>query len=197
MSRNIDVHTILFQEHGICLRTRTLLIDGDEDSDNFEITEKSARRDIKNIHTLDTLAPSGDRPITVILNCNGGCVLAGMAIYDALSQCLNRVIIKAHTAMSMGSLILQAGDERLLYPNATVMIHNGEVSRQGSPKTVENWAAYDRKMDKIHEDIYLSRIKLKKPRFTREQLQKMLEHDTILSASQAINIGLADSIIGI
>lgn len=195
MARNLDETATLFHEQGVCLRTRTVIIDGDEDTELFEVTMKSARRDIKNLQILDSLSPAGDRPITVLLNCNGGDVISSMAIYDAISSCVNKVIIKAHTAMSMGSIILQAGDERLLFPHATVMIHNGEVSRAGSVKTVENWQKYDKQMDKVHEDIYLEKIKQKKPRFTREQLQKLLEHDTILSADEAVALGLADGII--
>ena len=195
MSRNIDEMATLYHEHGVCLRTRTVFIDGDNDEENFEITMKSARRDIKNLQLLDSLSPEGTRPIYVRLNCSGGDVLAGMAIYDAITSCVNKVIVYAHNAMSMGSIILQAGDERILYPNATVMIHNGTVSRAGSPKTVENWQKYDKSMDTRHEDIYLAKIKEKKPRFTRKQLQDMLEHDTILSAQEAVDLGLADKIL--
>jgi ATP-dependent Clp protease protease subunit len=156
---------------------------------------KSARRDIKNLQLLDSLSSDGTRPIYVRLNCSGGDVLAAMAIYDAIASCVNKVIVHAHNAMSMGSIILQAGDERILYPNATVMIHNGTVSRAGSPKTVENWQKYDKSMDIRHEDIYLGKIKEKKPRFTRKQLQDLLEHDTILSAKEAVDLGLADKVM--
>lgn len=195
MSRNIDETATLYHEHGVCLRTRTVFIDGDEDEDGFEVTMKSARRDIKNLQLLDSLSPDGTRPIYVKLNCNGGEVLAGMAIYDAIASCVNKVIVLAHNAMSMGSIILQAGDERILYPHCTVMIHNGSVSRAGSPKTVENWQKYDKSMDTRHENIYLDKIKQKKPRFTRKQLQDMLEHDTILSAQEAVDLGLADKVL--
>lgn len=193
MSRNIGENAEQFHDNGLYLNTRTVVIDGDEDQDNFEITLKSARRDIKNLHVLDNL---GQGDITVVLNCVGGDTLAGMAIYDAIRACKNRVVISAHLAMSMGSIILQAGDERILHPNATVMIHAGEVSYANHPKSVDSWRKYDKVMDKKHEDIYLEKIKQKKPRFTREQLQKLLEHDTILTAQEAVDMGLADKVLG-
>lgn len=193
MSRNIGENAEQFHDHGLYLNTRTIVIDGDDDQDNFEITMQSARRDIKNLHVLDNL---GQGDITVVLNCVGGDVLAGMTIYDAIRACKNKVIIVAHLAMSMGSIILQAGDERILHPNATVMIHAGEVVYTNHPKSVDNWRKYDKLLDKRHEDIYLEKIKMKKPRFTREQLQKMLEHDTILTAKEAVDLGLADKVLG-
>jgi ATP-dependent Clp protease, protease subunit len=191
MSRNISEHSEQFHDHGLYLPTRTIYIDGDEDAD-FEVTLKSARRDIKNLHVLDNL---GTGVITVVMNCIGGDTLAAMSIYDTILGCKNHVVIVAHQAQSMGSIILQAGDERILMPNATVMIHNGEVGRSGSPKTVENWQKYDKIMDARHEKIYLDKIKQKKPRFTKEQLQKLLEHDTIFTAQEAVAMGLADKVM--
>ena len=47
-----------------------------------------------------------------------------------------------------------------------------------------------------NEDMYLKRIKEKKPRFTRKQLQSMLTFDTILNPKQAIELGLADKVYG-
>lgn len=193
MARNISEHADDFHRYGLYLPTRTMVIDGDEDHANSEITMKSATRDIKNLHVLDNL---GNGIITIKLDCVGGDVLAGMRIYDAIRACKNHVIIIADSAMSMGSIILQAGDERLINPNGRVMIHAGEVEYASHPQAIDNWRKYDKKMDKIHEDIYLDKIKQKKPRFTREQLQKMLEHDTIFTAQEAVDIGLADKVLG-
>lgn len=190
---NSDNNAELFHDYGLDITNRVVYIDGDPDNDNYEITLMSARKDIKNISILDSLS---DQPITIILNCQGGDVLSGMAIYDCIRSCRSRIIIKAHCAMSMGSILLQGGDERYLYPNSTVMIHSGEVNMQGTPKTIENWNNYNKKLDRIHEDIYLAKIKEKKPRFKREDLTKMLEQDTIFTAKEAVTLGLADGIVG-
>lgn len=192
MSDKSNINPELFHQFGIDVANRVIVIDGDSETENYEITLLSARNDIKNLHILDSI---NHDPITIILNCHGGDVLAGMAIYDAIRSCKSRVIMKVHCGMSMGSILLQGADERWVYPHATIMIHSGEVGMQGTPKTVENWNNYNKKMDKIHEDIYLKRIKEKKPRFKREELQKMLEQDTIFTAKEAIELGLADYII--
>ncbi len=192
MARNISDHADTFHQHGLYLPTRTMVIDGDEDEEG-EITIKSASRDIKNLHILDNL---GTGTITILMDLVGGDVLSGMRIYDAIAACKNKVVIIADSAMSMGSIILQAGDERILSKNARVMIHAGSASYSDHPRAIDNWRKYDKKMDVVHEDIYLEKIKQKKPRFTREQLQKMLEHDTILTAKEAVEMGLADKVLG-
>jgi ATP-dependent Clp protease protease subunit len=192
MARNISEHADDFHRHGLYLPTRTIFIEGDEDNDNNEITMKSSTRDVKNILIVDSL---GTGTITIRLDCVGGDVLAGMKIYDAIAACRNHVVIIADSAMSMGSIILQAADERIMNKNGRVMIHAGEVSYANHPSAIDNWRKYDKKMDTVHEDIYLEKIKKKKPRFTREQLQKLLEHDTILTAKEAVDMGLADKVL--
>lgn len=191
MARNISEHADDFHRHGLYLPTRTMVIDGDEDSDG-EITTKSASRDIKNLHILDNL---GTGTITILLDSIGGTTLAGMRVYDAICACKNHVVIIADSAMSMGSIILQAGDQRILNKNGRVMIHVGSAEYADHPNSIDNWRKYDKKLDVVHENIYLEKIKQKKPRFTREQLQKLLVHDTIFTAAEAVEMGLADKVL--
>jgi ATP-dependent protease ClpP protease subunit len=46
------------------------------------------------------------------------------------------------------------------------------------------------------EGIYLKRIKEKHPKFTRRKLKEMMNFDCILSAKEAVELGLADKILG-
>lgn len=191
MSRNLGNEAELFHDHGLHLPTRTISFTGDADEG---LTNDNVERLIKNLHILDTMR-EGD--ITIKFNCDGGDTVLGMAIYDAIKCCKNfvRIVVYGH-ASSMGSIILQAADERIMSPNSVLMIHAGKVQYSADhPKIIDNWRSYDKKMDVIHEDIYLKRIKEKKARFTKEKLQKLLEHDTIFTAKEAVNYGLADKIL--
>lgn len=193
MARNIPEHSDQFHDNGLYLPTRTMYIDGEPGEDGFELTSTSIRRDLKNLHILDSI---GTGEITVVLNCNGGDTVLGMAIYDAIKACKNfvRVIVKGR-AYSMGSIILQAADERVLSPNSSVMIHMGDRTYKENHKYVNSEVKFDEHMDKVHVDIYLEKIKQKKPRFTKDQLQKLLDHGTIFTAKEALDIGLADKIL--
>jgi ATP-dependent Clp endopeptidase proteolytic subunit ClpP len=157
-----------------------------------------AERFIKALHILEADAPDGDKPITVIMNNPGGDFYHGVAIYDAIMACKNDVIIKVFGhAMSMGSLILQAADERIMAPNAKMMIHYGSpgVPVDGNSKTLYNWVDENKKMDKWMESVYLEKLQEKNPEFAKAEIKKMCQFDTFISAREAVNLGLADKIL--
>jgi ATP-dependent Clp protease protease subunit len=186
-------------DYDIYVTTRTIYmgsaetdLDGNESGTDAKMAEKA----IKALHILDSAAPEGDKPITIILNSPGGDVYHGLAIYDAIKACTNEVIIIVYgMAMSMGSWILQAGDRRILAPNSRVMIHYGSTSIQGHSKSATAWAKEEERVNTKMEDVFLEKIQAKNPKFTRKQLQEKLNFDTILTSEEAIELGLADEIL--
>jgi len=155
-----------------------------------------AEQAIKSLLALDLLEPSGKKPITVLLNTPGGDKDHGLAIYDAIRSCKNPVNVVVYgAAYSMGSLILQAASHRVVAPNARIMLHYGHLSISDNPQTVYRWADESKKMDRKFEDIYLERIYEKHPNFSREKIQELLKIDTILSAQEAVDLGLADTVL--
>ena len=97
--------------------------------------------------------------------------------------------------MSMGSIILQAGDLRIMSPNARIMIHYGTWGHHDHPKIVRSWAKEGERFDKWMVNLYLEKIREKRPRYTRKQVDKLCDFDTILTAEEAIALGLADRIL--
>jgi len=171
-----------------------LVILGNLPDDSLESTRSMTT--IKNLRVLDSLAPNGDKPITIIMNHLGGDVNENMAIFDAIKACNNSVTIEVYgCAMSMGSIILQAADERILAPNAKLMLHYGEIGLEDHVKNVERALEENRKYDKWMEDLYLERIRENKPKFTRAQLKKLIQFDYYISAEEAVAYGLADAIL--
>jgi ATP-dependent protease ClpP protease subunit len=182
-------------DYGLYVPTRTIYM-GSEEVD-MEIGESGtdaamAERVIKNLHILDNAA---SEPITIIMNNLGGYVFHGMAIYDAIKKCRSHItIIGTGQVMSMGSLILQAADKRVLTPSAVMMIHHGYDHHDNHIKTIRNWVKFGEKFDEILNDIYFKKIKEKNSDFNRKKLDKLLDFDTILLASEAVSLGLADEI---
>ena len=43
--------------------------------------------------------------------------------------------------------------------------------------------------------VYLEKIHTKKPKFSKKALEEMLKFDTIISAKDAVDLGLADEVI--
>ena len=188
--------TEIFHDYDLHIPSKTLFLgstgitDGEEDGVNYLMAERA----IKNLHLLDN---SGENTITIILNSLGGDFIHGQAIYDAIRSCKNRVIVKANGyCMSAASFIIQAGDERYMYENSTMMLHYGSASFGGDSKTVNKWAEWNRKGAEWMERIYLEKIRAVNPDFYESKLKKMLSHDCILNSEEALNLGLIDGIIG-
>lgn len=150
-----------------------------------------AERVIKALHLLD----QKDEPITIIMNNPGGDWYHGMAIYDAIKACRSHVTIKVYgMAMSMGAVILQAADKRIMMPNARFMMHYGYMGWEGHAKTFDKWADENKELNKQMEQILLKKIKEIKPTFTLKQVEELLNHDTIYNANETVAMGLADEV---
>jgi ATP-dependent Clp protease protease subunit len=195
MARTLSEEIEIFHNNGIHFQTRTIFIEGDED-EGGAITWRSARADLKNILAMDATGPNGDRPFKIIVNSLGGDLYSAMGLYDAIIACKNHVTVYVYgQASSAASVIMQAADSRVMSPHSRIMIHIGEDSLGGHPKVVKAWFKDAADLGDAMAKVYLGRIKQKKPRFTREQLTAILDHDTIYKAQEAIDMGLADKVL--
>lgn len=184
-------------DYGLYLPTRTVYmgseafeVDGGESGTDGLMAERT----IKNLHVLDTL---NQDPITIIANNIGGDEYHGYAIYGAIRACKSHVtmIVRGH-AMSMGSIILQAADERIMDPFSRMMIHYGTWGADGHALTVLKQMKEGDFQNKQMEQIYIERMRQKDPTYPLSKLKKMCEHDTYLSAADAVALGLADKVEG-
>jgi ATP-dependent Clp protease, protease subunit len=184
-----------FYDYDIDVPHRTIYLGSDVDDDGLDhgVNAAMAERIIKALHLLD----QKQEPITILMNNPGGDWYHGMAIYDAIKGCQSEVTIKATGyVMSMGAVIFQAADHRLMTPNAKLMIHYGTAgSHETHSKIFQKWAKEYEKVDQQQEDLLLEKIREKHPTFKREELEKLLNYDAILTAKEAVNLGLADDIL--
>jgi ATP-dependent Clp endopeptidase proteolytic subunit ClpP len=191
-----------FFEYDISLPTRTIYMGSvhvDMEEGESGTDASMAERVIKNLHVLETIttqAEQGEKPITIIMNNIGGDEYHGLAIFDAIKLCRNHIDIKVFGhAMSMGSIILQAADRRVMSPNSRMMIHYGTWGYEGDAITSEKWSEEGKRFNTWMEDLYLSKLREKDPKFRRDRLKRMLTNDTFFNAEEAVKIGLADEIL--
>ena len=186
MSEKLKDSLTQFHDNGAYPPTRTIKLYGEIDLDSQELF-------ITNFHALDQTSGT----ITILLSSEGGCVGAGLAIYDEIraSNNLVRIICQGEVA-SMATVILQAGDERIMRPNSYLMLHLGEQESSGHPTSKKEWDRFTQIQEDKCNMIYLKRIKEKKQRFSKNRLTKMITHDKIFSPDEAVNLGLADKIEG-
>lgn len=197
MARLVKDDVDRFHDYSIHLPSRTIFMGSEHVAEeSFEesgVETTMAERQIKNLHLLDSISKDD---ITILMNNIGGDVTHGMAIFDAIKACQSHISIKVFgNAMSMGSIILQAADERLMAPNSRMMIHYGTFAINKEAKSAYNWTAEAKKFDSWMEQMFLDKIRQKQPKFTLKKLQKMLDFDTILTPEEAIELGLADKIL--
>lgn len=137
-------------------------------------------------------SPGSD--ITVVLNSPGGGVTAGLALYDFIGE----LKAKGHQvttetrgyAASMGGVLLQAGHERVIGPNAYLMIH--EVSDLGIGKLSElkDQVEFAERLQERLLDILAERSTMTKQAIRRKWKRK----DWWLDAEEAVKHGFADRI---
>ena len=177
-------------DYNICLDTRTITFFS-------EINEETAEKFIKSLHILDNHKTG---TVTIKLSSEGGCVSSGFAMYDAIRAMKNHVrVIVYGECSSMATVVLQAADERCLMPNSFLMIHSGNQTVSGHPKSNKNWIRFYENLDLRCNEIYLEKInhrqkEKKKKQLKLEELEKMLDFDTILLPKKVVQLGLSDTI---
>lgn len=184
-------------DYDIYIPTRTIYMGSTES--NIEHGESGveavmAERVIKALLLLD----QKNEPITIVMNNPGGDWYHGMAIYDAIKSCQSEITIKVYgMAMSMGGVILQAADKRVMAPNARFMMHYGTMGIDMThSKIFDKWSKENNKINSEMEQIFLEKMREKNPAINLKSLKKMLDYDTILDAKKAMEMGLSDSILG-
>jgi ATP-dependent Clp protease protease subunit len=169
-------------EYGVFPRGRHIGIVGD-------VTERMLLYFQTGLWLLD----GSDKPITVYLTSNGGDIYAGLGIYDAIKACTSPVrVVGRGYICSMATAILQAGDERILEPNCTVMAHQARsasdyVLVQNLTRTA---AEYERSND-VMCNLIASRMGISLKQFKTRFLL-----DTYFTAERAVAEGLADQVAG-
>jgi len=144
-------------------------------------------------------ARSKTLPIRIIMSSEGGESYVSLGIYDRIKASPCKVTIEClGEIMSAGTLILQAGDKRLLHPNTRFMIHYGSTSvgDNSNAKDAISQIQFEKNFDNpLMEDIYMSRAN--KKLLTRPKLREYLNTDSFFTASRAVELGLADAVIGV
>lgn len=196
MARHNKEELDRYFDYGIFVKERILFLESinyDDEEKNCVTNHDMLSKCIKGLTFLEKISRD---PITIQMNNPGGEWYSGIGIYNKIkcSDCYVTIIIYG-CAMSMGSIILQAGDMRVVSEDATIMIHDGNDSITGEAKTVEAWAKQSFKLRKRMYEIYYKSIKAKKPRMTLKKIEKMCMHDYILNAKETVSLGLADKIL--
>ena len=175
--RSFDIYSRLLKE-------RVIFLTG-------QVEDHMANLIVAQLLFLESENPEKD--IYIYINSPGGSVTAGLAIYDTMRyiKC-DIATVCVGQAASMGAFLLSGGTKgkRYCLPNARVMIHQPLGGFQGQATDFEIHA---REILTIKEK--LNRLMAEHTGKTYEEIISGTERDNFLSAQQALDYGLIDTIL--
>lgn len=134
-------------------------------------------------------------PITIIFNSPGGSVLDGLALFDYLRRLRSTghrvTTIALGRAASMGAVLLQAGDQRVIGANAFLLVHEVSHSSAGKVSEMEDGVEFTRKLQKQLQRILAERSTLTELQLARRWTRK----EWWLDAAEAVELGFADAVL--
>ncbi|RIJ52181.1 ATP-dependent Clp protease proteolytic subunit [Clavibacter lycopersici] len=158
-----------------------------------QVDDASADDVMAQLLVLESMDP--DRDIVMYINSPGGSFTAMTAIYDTMQYVSPQIqTVCLGQAASAAAVLLAGGapGKRLALPNARVLIHQpatGESSG-GQASDIEIQAAEIMRMRSWLEDTLA-----KHTNRDREQINRDIERDKILGASEALEYGLIDQVL--
>ena len=156
-----------------------------------EVTDVSASVIVAQLLFLESEDPNKD--ISLYINSPGGSVTAGMAIYDTMNYIKCDVsTICIGMAASMGAFLLSGGakGKRFALPNAEIMIHQPSGGAKGQATDIKIVADNILKTKRKLNEILAANTG--KP---LDVIEIDTERDNYMSAQEAVEYGLIDSII--
>ena len=130
--------------------------------------------------------------IDVYINSPGGSVFAGTAIYSALKRHPAAVTVQIDgLAASIASVIAMAGDLITISDVGMMMVHSPWSIVMGNSSEMRKQADV---LDKVEEAMVNA---YSRTEISDENLAKMLEEETWLTAAEAVELGFADEVIQI
>ena len=128
--------------------------------------------------------------VTIMLDSEGGSVLDGVAIYNAISQHEGSVTIHIDTlAASIATIIACAADKVVMNSNAKYFVHRAWTVAMGNCKDFRSTAALLEMMDGDLADAYKAKTGME-----TEIILEMMDAETWMTAEQAVEHGFADEI---
>ena len=139
---------------------------------------------------LESVDP--DRDIHLYINCPGGVVYSGMAIYDTMRFIRPDVAtVCCGIAMSMGAVLLAGGakGKRTALPNARILTHQPHGGFQGQATDIEIHAREALRLRELLEDVLVEHTGQPK-----ERIHDDMERDRFFTPEEAKEYGIIDSI---
>ena len=138
-------------------------------------------------------AENSEKDIFLYINSPGGIITSGMGIYDTMNYIKpDEATICMGQAASMGAFLLSGGakGKRSALPNARIMIHQPLRGAEGQASDIKIQAD-----EILRLRMNLNKILAKNTNHTLKKIEKDTDRNFFMSADQAKNYGLIDTIL--
>ena len=136
---------------------------------------------------------NAEKDIHLYINSPGGSVTAGLSVYDTM-QFINCDVstICCGQAASMGALLMAGGakDKRYALPHSRIMVHQPSAGFQGQATDISIHAK-----EVLELKARLNAIMAKHTGQPIEKIERDLERDHFMSATEALEYGLVDTVL--
>lgn len=150
--------------------------------------------DVSGASFRDELAALSDvQVIDLRINSGGGDVFEAAAVYNMLKRHKARVEVHIDgLAASAASVIAMAGDKVTMPKNAMLMIHNAWTLGFGNHHELRKQAD---DLEKINDSTVKQSYLSKNPDFDADELSRLMDAETWLTADEALEMGLTDEVV--
>ena len=177
---------------GIDVKNRLIYFGENAEDDCFgDVSMSSVEYCIRKFNKLIDDDPTHEKPINFWVESYGGDIYPTLALYDRIKTCPCPVRFFGYGAlMSAITSILCVCDDRFLFRNARVMVHEGSDGAEDRSSHFQVTAKECAIMNDFFDAIYAENSFV--DAHTWKEICKM---DVYLSAEEAIRLGLADVIV--
>ena len=178
--RSYDIYSRLLSDRIIFLGT--------------QVDDVSAELIVAQLLFLESTDP--DKDIQLYINSPGGSVTAGWAVYDTMQYIKCDVsTICLGLAASFGAFLLAGGahGKRMALPNSEIMIHQPAMHGNGIQGPASDIKIMSDYMQKSRQR--LNRVLAVNTGRSEEEIARGTERDNFMSAEEALEYGLIDSIL--
>jgi ATP-dependent Clp endopeptidase proteolytic subunit ClpP len=140
----------------------------------------------------ELLSHNSVEDIDLHLNCPGGDVTEGIAIFNVLkTHKAKKTVIVDAMAASIASVIAMAGDKIQMYDTSVMMIHKPWTFTMGNADQLRKDAEVLDVMQKCIVNAYKTKVK----DLSDADLEKLMADETWMDAEEAVTYGFADEVI--
>ncbi len=142
-----------------------------------------------------------EHPITVYINSGGGSVGSGLAMMEMIYKMRDQYKVTINTvvtgfAYSMGAIVFQAGNRRLMGTFSTLMLHSPQWYLSGSDQKIFNDYA---RLAEHYKTLVANLFAQRSGKYDAAWWQDYIYsgRDRFLTAQECIDLGLCDDLYGV